>query len=387
MNKNQSEERTQSSDRRIKAPHLIAAGILAVVLAWMISGQFKSGDDAGVEDSAAATGSTESDLTQVQVETIVADRMTRELVLQGRSEPAREATLAAETEGRIVETVALRGDMLEKGDVIARIEIGDRHARLEQAQAWVKQREIDYQGALKLADKGYRAETQTATAMAELQSAKAQLEQARLDLRRTEIRAPFDGVLEDRYVEVGDFAKHGNAIALVIDNDPFVIAADVAETELVGLSAGQPGVAELVDGRRIEGQLRYVAAKADEATRTYRVELEIPNPDARISVGMTARLTLPLEEIWAHKISPALLTLSDEGTLGVKVLNEQDQVVFQQADILRSENDGVWVAGLDQSTRLITVGQGFVRPGDQVQPVAADSAPTPAAVSVAEAGQ
>ena len=362
--------------KRISGPYMIAVVMTLALIIWVASGQV--GNSSEPEE---AQTSSEVKLPQVQVEQLFATQMTRELVLQGRTEPAREATVAAETEGRIVATVAARGDVLRTGDVIARIETGEREARLQQAQAWVKQREIDYQGALTLQDKGYRAETQTATAMAELESARVQLEQARLDLERTVIRAPFDGVLEERFVEVGDFAKRGNALALVIESDPFIVVADVSETEVVGLSAGQPGVASLVDGRELQGSLRYVAAKADAATRTYRVELEVSNTDQRIAVGMTAKLVLPRDEVWAHKISPALLTLDEAGTLGVKVLNDRDEVVFQPADILRSEVDGVWVAGLQQTTRLITVGQGFVRPGDQVQPVPAGDAQ----ISVAEA--
>ena len=119
----------------------------------------------------------------------------------------------------------------------------------------------------------------------------------------------------------------------------------------------------------MEGKIRYVAPIADEATRTFRVELEVDNSAGEFRGGVTAELMIPAETIFAHKISPSLLTLDDEGNLGIKTVNETGQVEFFPADIAMSSNEGVWVAGLPHSASIITVGQGFVNAGSFVDSI------------------
>ena len=125
----------------------------------------------------------------------------------------------------------------------------------------------------------------------------------------------------------------------------------------------------LATGETLDGSLKFIASMADDATRTFRVEFRAPNPGLKIRAGVTAELKISVDAVPAHFVSPAVLTLNDEGKLGVKLVNNQNKVEFHPADIISDEPDGVWLGGLPQTIRVITVGQEYVREGDPVHPV------------------
>ena len=145
-----------------------------------------------------------------------------------------------------------------------------------------------------------------------------------------------------------------------------IVSANVSEFDAHHVRKGKPGSARLATGETVEGVIRYVAPVADEATRTFTVELEVDNTEGSYRGGITAELMIPAETIYAHKISPSLLTLDDEGNLGIKIVNASDVVEFYKADIAMSSSDGVWIAGLPHAATIITVGQGFVNAGSPV---------------------
>jgi membrane fusion protein, multidrug efflux system len=99
------------------------------------------------------------------------------------------------------------------------------------------------------------------------------------------------------------------------------------------------------------------------------VELEIHNPNGRFAAGVSAELRIGVERTLAHRVPASLLALNDAGVLGVKAVDDDETVVFYPAEVVRAEADAVWVAGLPEHVRLITVGQGFVRAGHQVRAV------------------
>jgi multidrug efflux system membrane fusion protein len=121
-----------------------------------------------------------------------------------------------------------------------------------------------------------------------------------------------------------------------------------------------------VSGELVEGRICYLAPVAAESTRTFRLELAIPNGDGNLRAGMTAEMRLAADQITAHVLSPALLTLDDSGVVGVKSVNDRNVVEFHAVEIVGSPADGITVTGLPQELRLITVGQGFVKPGERV---------------------
>lgn len=357
---------------------IISAGITIAIALWLASGHIGGGTKAYESDGAAELA--EAPRASVRVRQQTAEEVTRNIIVNGRTAPARVVDLNAETDGRVTSIGAERGDRFDAGDVIVRLDPRDRHARLAQAEATVKQRELEFEARAKLKGDSYVSEAQLQEADAMLETAKAELTRARLDLDYMIIRAPFDGALQDRQVEVGDFVAQGDPVATVVDDRTLIVRASIVEYEAHFVRKGGAGSARLADGQTVNGTIRYIAPVADEATRTFNVELEIDNRDGSLRAGMTAELMIPAETIYAQKISPSLLTLDDEGNLGVKIVNDSGIVEFHTADIAMSSSEGVWIAGLPHSANIITVGQGFVNEGIFVEAVPEDEIDTAVAI-------
>ena len=358
---------------------LLSGGIIIVVVLWLFSGQL--GGHESAEESVAKVGA-ESAVTKssVRVRTQTAEQVQRTIIINGKTAPARIVNLAAETDGRIESIGAKRGASIERGITIVRLDKRDREARLAQARATVKQREVEYDGRLKLKSESYVSEAQLQEAVALLETAKAELKRAELDLAYMNIRAPFGGALQSRAVEVGDFVKLGDPIGIFVDNRTIIVSANLSEFDARYVDVGDDAEARLATGETVRGLVRYVAPVADEATRTFVVELEIDNSDGELRIGGTAELRIPAEEILAHRISPSLLTLDDAGNVGVKIVNQRGEVEFVVADIALSSNDGIWLAGLPRDTTIITVGQGYVENGAMVHAVPEDEPRTAVAI-------
>ncbi len=338
--------------------------VVAGVAGWMASGMIGHRD----ADAAPAPVSAAAPLTKVRVLEIKAESKPIEIVVQGRTAASRKVEIKAETIGRVVEIGAERGARVKKGQVIVKLAVDDRQARLDEAQALVRHRQMDFEAGRQLTEKGFRPEFKHAESKAALESSKALLARIDLDVQRTQIRAPFDGVLDQRVVEVGDYVKDGNPIAVVVDLSPAVVMAQISEREVGQIRVGQIGSARLVTGAVVEGVVRYVGTVSDAATRTFKVELEVANPDARIVEGVTAELRLPVAQTSAHALPPSVLTLDDLGRIGVKLVVAGDKVSFVQAQVIAGDSERVWLAGLPATARVIAVGQEFVKDGERVAP-------------------
>ena len=346
---------------------LISAFMAAAVALWLASGQFGGADTS--EADAATTSPVAAARSSVRVRTQSAEMIERTIVVNGNTAPARTVTLAAETDGRIIATGAERGRNIAEGSVIVRLDERDRAARLEQARAVVKQREVEFEAREKLKSSSYVSEAQLQEAVAALEAARAELKRAQLDLEYMTIAAPFDGALQERLVEIGDFVSRGDPVATFVDNRTLVVTANLSEFDAGYVSVGDEAEAELATGETVHGIIRYVAPVADAATRTFEVELEVDNGAGKLRAGGTAELRIPAETVLAHRLSPSLLTLDDAGNVGLKIVDEEGKVEFIVADIALATGDGVWVAGLPATATIITVGQGFVATGSFVNAV------------------
>jgi multidrug efflux system membrane fusion protein len=343
---------------------LISAGIIVAIALWLASGQFGAKSDDIISNNTAEQSTASKNAVRVRTQT--AEEVMRVIVVNGKTAPARIAQLAAETDGRIVHIGAERGSNLERGDTIVKLDERDRSARLSQAEATVRQREVEYAARERLKSESYVSEAQLQESVALLEAARAELTRAKLDLDYMTVRAPFAGALQARAVEIGDFVKRGDPIATYVDNRMIIVNANLSEFDARFVNVGDMAEATLATGETVRGRIRYVAPVADEGTRTFGVELEIDNTNGALRAGGTAELRIPAEAVLAHRVSPALLTLDDAGNVGVKIISDSGKVEFVVADIALSSNDGVWLAGLPETATIITVGQGYVASGATV---------------------
>jgi len=337
--------------------------IFLLLSGWLASGYIFSDDEPSSEPVAESPRSL---IHKVRVRTPEIKRISQEIVLNGRTEPARAVTLRAEVEGRVIELGANRGSVVSKGDLIVQLDSRDRKARLEEARALLNQRDTEHSGSMKLQKDDLQSETQVAQTASLLASARAQVARIELEIRNTSILAPFDGILDRLPIEVGAYLQGGEEVARLLERDPIIFVGYVSQLERHNLVLGDKGIVYLVTGQAVEGELRYVAAEADPITRTFKVEVQIPNPDASLVSGITAELRIPVRFVSAIQLSPALLSLSNSDELGIKVVNEDDRVEFVPVKVVKSTADGIWITGLPTDIRIITVGQGFVRAGDKV---------------------
>jgi len=362
---------------------LLSGGIIVAVALWLVSGKLdgssttESPSDDAVPEAVASKGA-------VRVRTQSAEQILRTITVNGKTAPARVVELSAETDGRIVATGADRGANVNYGGMIVQLDERDRNARLAQAKATVKQREVEYEARLRLKSESYVSEAQLQEAIALLEATKAELTRAELDLGYMDIRAPFGGALQSRSVEVGDFVKRGDPVAIYVDNRTIIVSANLSEFDAPYVDVGDKAEASLATGETVHGRIRYVAPVADEATRTFGVELEIDNADGALRIGGTAELRIPAEKVLAHRISPSLLTLDDAGNVGVKIINDDGLVEFVVADIALSSNSGIWIAGLPEVSTIITVGQGYVANGALVDTVPEGDVKTTVAIQTGD---
>lgn len=343
----------------------IAIGVAAAVTLWMLTGLGSSpvsfSGDAQINNS-------DGQPMRVRIKQVSAGQVTREITVSARTEPNRMVSLKAETDGVVVGIGALRGNPVKEDETILELDIRDRSAQLAEVNSLIAQRELELQARQNLRDREFVSRVEIAEATARLDSAKATKARIELEIDNTSIDAPFDGVVQERNVEIGDYVRAGDAVVEIVDIDPLIIAGEINGKEVSELFVGGRGSAVLVDGTTINGVIRYLAPVADSNTRTFRVELEVPNPNG-IRAGLTAELQLAGSRIFAHDISPSLLTLADDGAVGVKTVSSNNRVDFYPIEIAGSTENGILVTGLPDVVTVITVGQGFVNVGQEVEPV------------------
>lgn len=349
---------------------LIALGILATLVLWLAIGPlFSAGDKADSEEAGDVAALPDP---RVRIRESVAEPVHRFVTANGLTVPNRDVLIRAETSGRVEAIAVKRGALVQKGDLLVRLEMDDRLEQLSRAQAQLHLREIEADAARNLRERDLQPESALAGAIAALEEARAELRRIELEIENIEVRAPFAGRVQDREVEVGDLLQVGDPVAHIVDLDPLVVSAGVTEREIEKIAMGDEATAILATGEELSGRIRYVSPEGDSVSRTFTVELEAPNPDSTIPAGITARLRVPTGTVEAHSISPALLTLDNSGNYGVKLVEEDNRVGFVKADVAQATSSEIYLFGLPERVRLITVGQGFVKIGEKVQPVKED---------------
>lgn len=294
---------------------------------------------------------------------------TKDIILRGYTEALRTVSLKSQIKARISSLPIEKGTRVKKGDVICRLEIEDRDANYTESVALVTQRELEYEASKKLFAKGHRSETQHSGAKSALEASIARSVRMKINLENATIRAPFDGVINDRLIEVGDYMKEGEICALIMEEDPFLVVANISESEISQVKTGDHAYAILQNGRRLEGNIRYISSIADVNTRTFRVELEVANPAKDILDGITAELFIQADQVMAFKVSPAMLVLNDSGIVGVRIVDDSNIVRFREVNILGNHENGIWFTGIQDGSKLIIEGHEFVKAGEKVKPV------------------
>lgn len=341
--------------------NLVALLIGIGMVIWLMSGTL-SADKPTAEQADLAVES----LYKVRAINSVAQQQVSALDLSGQTEANRTVTVRAEVAGRIEQMAAVKGEFVEAGDVLCKLALDTRQSDFSEAKASFQSAELEYEGLQDLKTRGLQSDINVAKAEAALAMAKANMKRAELALQKTNIVAPFAGVVEMQPVEQGDYLNVGQTCVTVMEIDPILVRGQIAERSVNQVQLGKAVAVELITGEQLEGEITYIARSPDSTTRTFGIEVTVEKPGPSIRSGISARLRVPLETQLAHLISPAVLVLNDAGEMGVRIVGEQNRVQFKPVVVVTESPEGIWVQGLPVEVSLITVGQEEVFEGQEV---------------------
>ncbi len=396
----------------------ILAAILVSALIYVfifqrdaITGQDVAQGSSEQETAGASTGDdTASEVDGVGVIAVrsVARAIDSAVVLRGQTEADRQVELRAETSGQVVSDPLRKGAFVEADQLLCRLDpaareatlaeamarlqeaksrIPEAEARVDEALARLEEAQINDNAASRLSEGGFASETRVAATKAAVSSATAGVETARsgleatqsgiqsaeaavaaakTEIKRLTITAPFAGVLESDTAELGSLLQPGELCATILQLDPVMLVGFVPETEVNRVEIGARAGGRLATGDEITGEVTFLSRAADSETRTFRVEIEVPNADLTLRDGQTAEIVIAADGTNAHLLPQSALTLNDEGLLGVRVVTDEETARFVPVSLLRDTPNGVWVAGLTDNADVIIIGQEFVTDGVRV---------------------
>lgn len=360
---------------KIRFHKVVAIVVLVGFAAWMGTGHFSSVGSAASEEPkpAETTEQPKAALRTVAVVTPPRRTYARAIRISGLTEADKRAVLATRVGGIIAKLPVKQGDYVETGDLILMLAAEEKVSAVENAQQLLSQRQAELEAAEKLAKTGNLPKLQLDTARSALAAAKSQLDAAQAELDRNEVKAPFGGLVDRVNVELGSSVMQGGEVATILSLDPIVSRGEVSERDLGYLKLGDKADVRLVGGQTVQGTVRYISRDASAATRTFRVEVAIPNPDGTIPAGMTAEIVLSGQPTDAVMLPRSVVTLSGRGDLGIRAVDKDDKVVFFPIDLVDDTPQGLVLGGIPADARVIVQGQDLVTEGNQVNAVEADA--------------
>ena len=417
------------SKTKMKRSIIVAFLILAGVVGWLGSGQItnvNAQDEANSNTTEnkeknsykSDDNSNENEELVFSVETKIfkASLIDQSIELQGQTIHNKKIDVKSETSGNISEINFSRGDKVNKNLSLVLISMDDRKEKLLSAQKdlerlskelilneknrdnllrqnieKIKLYEIEYASAKQLIDKGLSSKSKLSLASfnlanaeadredikikfestlanleAQITNVKSLLKNIKLDIAKTNISAPFDGIISEKMVEETEFISIGTPLFTIIDLDPIKIEGYLSEFDVNKVSVGTNALIEDSNGIKKNGTITFISPSAEISTRTFEITIEANNKDLTYKSGITTKIIIKGSELKAHKIPPSILTLLDDGTVGVKAVNKENNVVFYPTKTIKDTIDGMWVSGLPESVNLIISGQEYISIGEKI---------------------
>jgi multidrug efflux system membrane fusion protein len=356
----------------MKASRITAVGLVAAAAVWILSGHLLPHESAESRAALKARETAEQKPFRVAVVETNVRQHARKLVLSGRTEADKKVTAFARTNGVLTELRVRRGSRVKQGDVMAVLSDDAREAHVAQARALLEQRKAELEAKRRLIQMNAYPRLELSNLEAQFKAAEAGLAAAEAERDRGVITAPFDEVVTE-VSEVGTsaFSFTGKEIAMVVAMDPMLAVVEVSERRVSSIKLGSAAEVRLVSGETRQGRVRYVSLSATQTTRTYRVEVQMPNADGAIPDGITAEVAIPLAPTPATRVPRSALIFSSSGDLGVRMVDAEGKVGFVATTIVEDDQGHMWLAGVPDGARVIVQGQDFVREGMRVEVVTA----------------
>ena len=352
-----------SSDKGASRSTWIAGFLVIAIVGWMGSGF--------IIPSADSTPTIVRETPKpvaVAVTTSQAETVTQFYQAEGQALPDRDTMMRAETSGEISQVLVQKGQDVNAGDVIARFDPTNNEADANSAAEELARAQREFDNAEALLERGVATVDRVSQARATLASAQAEVTIVQQDAEALTITAPFAGRIETLDLDEGEYVSTGTEIGRLVDITPLTVAIQVPQQSLTRLSIGQPATIGFITGEERVGTVTFVGTSAASETRTFLAEIEVANADGAIPAGISAEVIIPTGEATAHFLSPSIVSLDTDGTLGVKTVNAENIVEFFAIQVVKAQIDGIWVTGLPDVADVITVGQGYVNEGEIIDP-------------------
>lgn len=354
-----------ASDKGATRSTWIAAVLVVVLVGWMGSGFVIPS-----EVAAPVVMREAPKPVTVAVTTSTAQTVAQFYQAEGQALPDRDTMMRAEIAGDIAEVLVKKGQDVDAGEIIARFDPTSNQAETNRATQELARAQREFDNAQELLDRGVATADRVSLARATLAAAQAQITEAEQDADALTITAPFAGRIETLDLDEGEYVSSGAEVGRLVDITPLTVAIQVPQQSLTRLSVGQSATVRFITGEVRQGIVTFVGTAAASETRTFLAEVEVANSDRAIPAGISAEVIIPTGEATAHFLSPSIVSLNTEGTLGVKTVNANAVVEFFPVQIVRAQIDGIWVVGLPETVDVITVGQGYVNENETVAPSA-----------------
>ena len=186
------------------------------------------------------------------------------------------------------------------------------------------------------------------------------------EFNKIALMAPFNGIILDGHKIEGELVTPGSSVYEIIDLSKIKIVGYLNENEIKGINIKNKVEVSILD-KIIEGTIDYISPIADYNTKTFEISVIFDNLDLSIRDGLSAELKIYKEKIKVHKISPSVLSLGDDGDIGIKVLNQDNEVIFKEIVIIEDTSEYMLISGLEDKENIITIGQQYVSSGDKVE--------------------
>ena len=370
----------------IKAHRIAALVVLIAAGAWIATGEFAAVGSHGAAaqaDTAASAAEPPATTEPAKVAPLIRTvagvvpvfaEHARKIRMSGSTAPDKHAVLAARADGIVNRLSLTKGDAITADTVVLTLEGPETVARARISEIALAQREREFAVAQRLFDGGNAPEIELTSARSARDAAEAELTLARAAVDRLELKAPFGGLVDSVDVELGEWVQTGTPIATILSLDPILVKAEVSERDIGHITPGAKALIRLVNGTELQGTVRFLAREASAETRTFPVEIALPNPDAVIPAGMTADVELFAATVQAVTVPKSIITLSEEGRIGLRVAGADNIARFVAVEIVDDVEQGLVVTGVPADVRIIVAGQDLVRDGDTV--IIADAAKT-----------
>ena len=408
----------------MKKSLIVSFIIFLAVTGWFLSGQISNGNENSQSEfnNQNIEGNDNNiiennNYVKVESKIIYAEEITQSITLQGQTIHNRTIDVKSETTGNIINKNYKRGNIVTSDDILVEISMEDRQELLNsyskdlerinkeilineqkrdnlilKTKEQIKLFEIEYQSAKQLIDKGLSSkskltlasfnltnaesnlrdielnyQSQVANLESQIANIRSKIKNITIDIDNTKISSPFEGIINNSYVELGDYVRPGDVLFRLVDLNPIKIQGYLSETDINNVKIGTKAVVRNSNSVIKTGKITFISPTAETATRTFEITIEVNNDDLLFKSGITASIEIKGNSIKAHKIPPSVLTLQDDGAIGIKAVDENNNVIFYPIKKEIDTIDGMWVSGLPNRVNIIITGQEYITTGQIVE--------------------